>query len=315
MICLQLERYAVFLIALLSSGCAAASPGAPPRPEGSEFSVLTLNVHYVEPGQGSLDWDTRKDSVREVIREARPDVAAFQEMETFAGGSFNTVNLQKDWIRSGFPDLVPAAAGDPEVFPDTQPIFYRRDRFELLDQGFFFFSPTPDVLYSRSWDGRFPAFCSWVRLGDLRTGGAFYVFNLHLDHASRGNRLKAARLVADRIRNRVHPGDPVIVLGDFNAPVGSSTLRRIRAEGLERVPVRGSTFHFHRGIDVIPAIDHILHSPGLSVKGAAVLRDRYLGTWPSDHYPVLAVLDRADGVPAALSESMFGEIESRESQR
>jgi hypothetical protein len=54
-------------------------------------------------------------------------------------------------------------------------------------------------------------------------------------------------------------------------------------------PVEGSTYHMNRGVNLLFPIDHIGATPDLRrVGGPVVLRQRFGGTWPSDHYPVLA---------------------------
>jgi endonuclease/exonuclease/phosphatase family metal-dependent hydrolase len=169
---------------------------------------------------------------------------------------------------------------------------YRRTRFAVLAQGFFFFSPEPDEIYSRSWDGGFPAFCSWVRFRDLHRNTAFYLYNVHLDHSNRANRIKSAELIASRIGNREHSTDPVIVAGDFNAPWFFKPLRILEEAGLDIADTTGSTFHFFRGINVLPAIDHVLVSPPFAPVGTRVLRHSYRDTWPSDHYPVFVTISQ-----------------------
>ena len=72
------------------------------------------------------------------------DLIAFQEMETFEGGAFSFRNLQLDWILENLPAYAPAAAGNPEKYPGTQPILYRKGAFDVERQGFFFFSEEPD---------------------------------------------------------------------------------------------------------------------------------------------------------------------------
>jgi endonuclease/exonuclease/phosphatase family metal-dependent hydrolase len=183
------------------------------------------------------------------------------------------------------------ASGDPREFPNTQPIFFRTERFEPLEQGFSFFSPTPEVIYSSPWAGRYPAFCSWARLRDRLSGQSFYVYNVHLDHSSLENRLKAARLVANAIGRRSHPEQPVVVLGDFNAPAAFRPVTILRDAGLTVAKRNGSTFHHYRGLHLLPAIDHVLFSPTLTFRETRVLRGRYDGVWPSDHYPVIVTLE------------------------
>jgi hypothetical protein len=90
----------------------------------------------------------------------RADLVAFQEMQTFGGGRYRAENLQLSWLKQQLPDYRFAAVGDPTVYPSTQPIMYLANRLELLEQGFFFFSPEPDILYSPPWKGGYPSFCS-----------------------------------------------------------------------------------------------------------------------------------------------------------
>ena len=49
----------------------------------------------------------------------------------------------------------------------------------------------------------------------------------------------------------------------------------------------GATHHFKRGLDLFPAIDHILAGPEIRFTGPVkVWRMQYDGVWPSDHYPI-----------------------------
>lgn len=252
--------------------------------------VGTLNIHYVAEGQERLDWDHRKEAVQAAIREGSPDIIAFQEMETFEGGHYNERNVQLEFLRERFPEYAFGALGDPREYPSTQPVMYRKTRFEAQEQGFFFFSPTPDVIYSDPWDSRYPAFCSWVRFREIDSGEVFYLYNVHFDHSSRENRLRSAQLVTQRIANRRHRDSAVLVVGDFNAPWFFRTVRTLSDTGLEIAETTGSTVHFYRGINLIPAIDHVLHSESFSHLETTVLRRRFEGTWPSDHYPVFVTL-------------------------
>ena len=110
--------------------------------------------------------------------------------------------------------------------------------------------------------------------------------NVHFDYSSLPNRLNSARLVAERIAGREHPEDGVIVLGDFNAPRFFRPVRILAEIGLDVAPTRGSTFHFNRGIKLQPAIDHVLYSEAFAHKSTRVLRERFNGRWPSDHFPL-----------------------------
>ncbi len=284
------------LTAALVVGCQAwrLSGGAAlgPAPKGA-LRVATLNVHYIRlneaTGPWSVgDWERRRGSLDAAFEAMGADAVAFQEMESFAGGSESRVNLALDWLLARNPAYAAAAAGDPSAFPSTQPILYRRARLALLEQGWFFFSETPEALYSRGFDGAPPSFASWARFRDRRDGAAFTLLNVHLDARSWTNRRGAAELVAARVASRIAAGETVLLAGDLNARAGSPTLEILEAAGLAFAPVAGATFHFDRGLNLFGAIDHLAFGPGVAPIGAPiVLRRRFEGDWPSDHYPVV----------------------------
>ena len=272
----------------LGGGADGALPSAPP----GAIRIATHNVHYIdlraESGPWSVaGWERRRGALDAAFKAMGADAVAFQEMESFAGGSESRENLALDWLLARNPGYAAAAAGDPAAFPSTQPILYRRDRLEPLDQGWFFFSGTPDVLYARGFDGAPPSFASWARFRDRASGEAFTVVNVHVDYGSWENRRRAAELAAAFARERIAAGERMVLAGDLNAPAGSRTLGILEAAGLGFPPVPGATFHLNRGLHLFGAIDHLGLSPGMGVRGEPmVLRGRFDGAWPSDHYPV-----------------------------
>jgi len=261
-----------------------------PGNTGTPMVVGTLNIHYISRNQKRLQWSGRREAVAAALREGNPDIVAFQEMETFEGGHYNERNVQLRYLQEQFPSYDFAAVGDPRDYPSTQPIMYRRGRFDQLEQGFFFFSPTPDTIYAGPWVGRYPAFASWARFRDRASGLRFYLYNVHFDYESRKNRLRSARLVAKRLRDRSHPEEAVLVVGDFNAPWFFKPVKIVAETGLDVANTTGATMHFYRGINLLPAIDHVLFSEEFEHEETRVLRRRFAGSWPSDHYPVFVTL-------------------------
>jgi endonuclease/exonuclease/phosphatase family metal-dependent hydrolase len=280
---------------LVAIEVASSGGGAPaPKPAGA-VRIATHNVHYIDlrpEARGAWSvagWERRKDALDAVFGAMDADIVAFQEMESFAGTSGSATNLARDFLLARNPGYAAAASGDWRVFPSTQPIFYRTDRFRLRDEGWFFFSDTPDVIYSRTFDGSWPAFASWAEFAPRDGGPAFRVVNVHFEYRSASNRRLSADLVRDRIAPVIAAGTPVFVVGDLNARATSPTGRRIAAAGVVFAPVAGATFHFNRGLDLPYPIDHIGATPDLApIGGPVVLRMRVGGVWPSDHYPVVA---------------------------
>jgi len=259
-------------------------------PGETTLRVATYNVHFIwlrrQTGDWSVDhWERRKGALQSAFRALEADIVGFQEMESF-GRRGGPDNLTLEFLQDQNPDYAAAAVGEPAEFPSTQPIFYRTSRLTLRDQGWFFFSNTPDVIYSRTFNGSWPAFASWAEFED-RDGTVFRVYNLHTEYRSASNRMLSAALVADRI---AEPASrmPVFVIGDFNAIKYSKTLRILEEVGVRFQSPWGSTYHFNRGLNLFPAIDHLGITQGIEAVGDPfTLRGKFDGEWPTDHYPVL----------------------------
>ena len=279
---------------LLLAACARGPESVPP-PAPDVLRVATYNVHYISlNGEGDWsvgDWETRKGPLDLAVKALNADLIAFQEMESFGRGADPNNNLTKDWLLARNPDLAAAAVGDARVFPSTQPIFYRPDRLRLLDQGWYFFSPTPDVIYSRSFDGSYPALASCARFRDLRDGTSVHVTNVHTDAFSAENRTGAMDLVAERMAPVIASDDVAILAGDLNGTVGMYPVRRMQRAGLTFAGVTGTTYHFDLGLNLFGAIDHIAYDGATQRGTPVVLRRKFGGEWPTDHYPVIVDLD------------------------
>ena len=291
----RILRFSLLTLAalgLLACGLHVAQSGSSPvsAPAPGTLRVASLNVHWVALNQSDgpwspAGWEARRPAMEAAIADIRPDILALQEAESFPGTNRGGPNLVVEGLSETFPDYGLAATGPAADFPPTQPILYMKNRLQMTDQGWFFFSETPDVIYSRTFDGGWAAFASWAEF-QPQTGPAFRVINIHTDYSSRSNRRQSAALIRDRIAPWIAAGAPVIVLGDLNAMQGSATLDAIEEAGITFQDIPGSTFHMNRGLNLIGAIDHIGLSPGISATAPQVYRQKPAGPWPSDHYPL-----------------------------
>jgi endonuclease/exonuclease/phosphatase family metal-dependent hydrolase len=266
----------------------------PVTPAPDTLRIATFNVHYILLSQPSGawsvgDWERRKGPMDQAIKAMDADVIAFQEMESFQRGSDGSVNLAREYLLAQNPGYGVAATGDWREFPSTQPIFYRKNRIQAVDQGWFFFSSTPDVIYSRTFNGSYPAFASWAQFEDRESGRRFRVVNVHFEYKSRSNRLLSAALVRDRITPWVDAGESVFLVGDINARFGARTIKVLEESGVTFDPAPSGTYHLNNGIHLFGAIDHLSRTDEVSlVQGPFVLQQKFRGEWPSDHHPVFA---------------------------
>lgn len=253
------------------------------------LTVMTFNIRYGRAPDGPDRWDNRRNLVLDLLAGCKVDLIGLQEALAF----------QIDQISEALPQYAVMAVcrDDGLRAGEACPVFYRRDRFALLDSGTFWFSDTPQVPGSKHWGNQIPRICTWVYLKDRFAGHGFYVYNLHLDHQSQVSREKSTQMLADRIRRRP-TADPFVVMGDFNIGLdnpamdcllGAQPARLIDSwRAVHRDQEPSGTFHAFTGKAGTLKIDHILVPENTEVLEAGIDQRSFNGRYPSDHFPVFA---------------------------
>ena len=176
--------------------------------------VMSFNVRYGTARDGENHWEKRKDLLIGTIQAFAPDLLGTQEM----------LDFQRDFLAAALPGHAALGVGreDGRAKGEMTAVYYRRDRFELLEGGHFWLSETPDQPGSKSWDSSLPRMATWVRLRDRRAPAGLPVLfiNTHFDHQGAQARLESARLLRTRVETAAS-SNRVVVTGDFNAGEGS----------------------------------------------------------------------------------------------
>lgn len=267
------------LAAMVVAGCTGKA----------DVRVATFNIRYDAAADATTgdDWNTRKASVAEVILSHDFDIVGTQEGDKRQIGELSA--LIPDYDHIGHP------YGGKSGESHTATIFYKRDKYELLDEGTFWYSPTPDVK-SIGWDATDLRLCHWGEFRDKASGKEFFFFNSHLYwrlHEAKANSGKVHIAKVEQIA-----GDkPVVSVGDFNSEEDTPQVKDILtllgdAYHLTATPPQGCTnTNLGGGNFIGPAynrIDFIFVSPSVEVKDYAVLEDKREGDhYPSDHLPVV----------------------------
>lgn len=294
--------FVLLLTLILSSQAPAAAADAQAKSEPT-LTVMTFNIRYGTANDGENNWANRKEMVCDVLRRHDPDIVGLQE----------ALRFQIDDIRAALPEYAEIGCGrdDGKTKGEYSGILYRKDRLDVTDSDTFWLSDTPETCGSITWGNACTRLCTWGRFTRKNGGRPFYFFNTHLDHVSQFSRDKSAILLARRIRDRAH-ADPVIVTGDFNTGERNPVVRYLKGEqespvggnGLAKNPTilvdtfrvlhpdaqQVGTFHSFKGDVSREKIDYIFAQPGVEVLRAEILRDSKDNRYPSDHYPVTAVL-------------------------
>jgi endonuclease/exonuclease/phosphatase family metal-dependent hydrolase len=274
---------AVLLAPLLVEGGGLAAFAEPVR-------VMTFNVRYGTAPDGENRWELRREFLLRVITEFDPDVLGVQE----------AVRDQIDEIGEALPAHGVVGVGrEADGGGEYSAIFFRRARFDLMAADTFWLSDAPETPGSRTWGNTLPRICTWARLLDRRDSRRLTVFNTHWDHESQPSRVASGELMAGRIGQRVAAGDPVLVTGDFNSGPDNPAMIGLTQRGkLLRDTFRPAdpgelvgTFHAFTGMAGPAKIDAVLATAEWQVVNAEIVRTEAKGRYPSDHFPVTAVVE------------------------
>jgi len=181
---------------------------------------------------------------------------------------------------------------------EFSPIFYKKDKYTVLESNTFWLSQTPEKP-SKSWDAALNRIVTYAKLKDNKTKKVFYVFNTHFDHIGQVARRESAKMLVAKIK-AIDPKIPVILTGDFNStPSEEPTIiingGLIDAQKVSKQPHFGpiSTFNGFESKEITgKLIDYIfLNSDKIKVLKHATLSNTWDGRFASDHHAVLAQLE------------------------
>ncbi|MBR5811588.1 MAG: endonuclease/exonuclease/phosphatase family protein [Alistipes sp.] len=255
----------------------------------AELRVATFNIRYDSAADATTgdSWEERKGAVAELILSHDFDIVGTQEGDKRQIADL--LKLMPDYDCIGHP--YGGGSGDLH----TATTFYKRDKLELLDEGTFWYSPTPDEP-SLGWDATDLRLCHWGKFRDKASGKEFCFFDSHLYwrlYEAKANSGKVHIAKVQQIAGDV----PVVSVGDFNSEEETPQVQDILtllgdSRKLSLTEPRGCTnTNLGGGNFIGPAynrIDFIFVSPSVEVLNYAVLEDkRPNGHYPSDHLPIV----------------------------
>ena len=150
----------------------------------NSIRVMSFNLRLDTPSDSSNAWPHRKEMVAQIIRFHRTDFVGIQEGLPHQLEQMDKMLPYFDRIGVGR-----NAGEDPGEY---SAIYYKKSRFELLENETFWLSKTPDEIGSVGWDAALPRIVTWGKFKDSRTGKLFFVFNTHFDHRGEEARAESA---------------------------------------------------------------------------------------------------------------------------
>lgn len=261
----------------------------------SQTNVLSFNIRYDTSKDGINQWNNRKEKVAQLITFHEADIIGLQEVLKSQLDDLENLLPSYTWIGVGRDDGKEAG--------EYSPILFQKNRFKLLKEGTFWLSETCDVAGSRGWDAACNRVVTWAYFKDKKQRKKFYFFNTHFDHRGVVARRESAQLILQKIQEIA--GDNAFVLtGDFNGNPESEPYRILTNKedevDLQDAYFRSQTGHYGQlgtfsGFKALTEddqnrIDYIFVPKKIKVLKHAILTDSWGGLFPSDHFPVLAVL-------------------------
>ena len=265
---------------------------------------MTFNIRYGTADDGVNSWQNRKPILLEVLRKHQPDILGTQE----------ALDFQIDEIKAAFPDWEVFGVGryagievpdrpHENMGGESCRIFYDITKFKLINQGTFWHSDRPDIPGSMTWGNTLPRITTWGIFQIKKHDKKFMVMNTHY-HWDEPYVTNASYLIMKKWRE-IAADLPSILMGDFNLPPTSKT-HQLFAGKIDSANLKGSfidpwevlhklennagTFNDFKGDKTGDRIDWILVTSQFRIKNIQIIHDSFDNRYPSDHFPVLAVL-------------------------
>ena len=243
----------IALVAVVFCGCHSYQP--------TSITVASYNLRNANGSDSAKGngWGQRYPVIAKMVQYHDFDIFGTQEC---------FIHQLKD-MKEALPgyDYIGVGRDDGKEKGEHSAIFYRTDKFDVIEKGDFWLSETPDVP-SKGWDAVLPRICSWGHFKCKDTGFEFLFFNLHMDHIGKKARVESAYLVQDKMKELGKGKElPAILTGDFNVDQTHQSYDAFVSKG---------TFNdFDPDSFTESRIDHVFVSPVFKVKRYGVLTDTY----------------------------------------
>ena len=281
--------------------------------------VATFNIRNAKGGDSinGNGWGQRCPYIAQLVQ--------FHGFEIFGTQEGKYHQLQD--LKAAMPgyDYIGVGRDDGKQAGEFSAIFYKTDRFEVLEHGDFWLSPET-AHPNKGWDAALPRICTWGKFKEKNSGFEFIYFNLHMDHIGVQARSESAKLILQKVKEQ--PSHiPVILSGDFNVDQTNESYALLNNSGVmrdayEMADLRyapNGTFNgFHPDRMTTSRIDHIFLSDDFQVLKYGILTDtyrtpvkesaekekngnfpkevsmqKYEARMPSDHFPVMIIVEFA----------------------
>ncbi|MDR0537188.1 MAG: endonuclease/exonuclease/phosphatase family protein [Tannerellaceae bacterium] len=272
----------IFLMALLC--CTALASAKSPL----ALRIVSYNLRMDTKSDSLNAWEYRKENVKALIQYHAPDIVGTQE---------GFLHQLKDVNQTPGYTYIGVGRDDGKEAGEHSAIFYKKDRFIIVETGNFWLRQTPNVP-GKGWDATCcNRICSWAKFKEKKSKRTFYVFNVHFDHEGVIARRESGKLMVEKMKE-IARDEPIICTGDFNSTPETEQIQHLASylndsHQTTQLPPYGpqGTFN-HRFSNPITGnrIDYIFTGKKIQTLRYAHLTDNNGRNYPSDHIPVMVDL-------------------------
>lgn len=247
--------------------------------------------------RGAHAWENRRELVARVIRNSGASILGVQELLPEMWEDLNS--LLENYSIYGQGRM-------KDLSEEQSAILVRNDDLRLEGGRTFWLSKHPERSGSRAYFAVFPRICTVCRVYIREYGRTVRVFNTHFDHICGPARTLGVRIILEYMHqlNQQEPL-PTILMGDLNAGPNSKPIR-ILSQNLHHYPdihltniysspggnrIRGTYHGFTGQMKFRHPLDYIFVSDHFTVRDTYLDTTSIGGAYPSDHFPLIAVLE------------------------
>jgi len=283
----KLYPFLIILILVLLPGCKKKS-------DVNILKVMTFNIRYDNPRDSVNAWPNRASFLCRFLKDEEPDLIGMQEVLAHQ-------NEYIDSVLTGY-SSIGVGRTDGAKKGEMNPVFFKKERFDLIRTKTFWLSDTPEVAGTKAWGANLPRIVTWVELSEKTSSEHFYFFNTHFAHDSDSARIMSSGLLLNRV-DSIAADFPFVVTGDLNMLISGKGYE-ILTGPYESVPLFTDTYAVTEKRPMGPAytfngfsestssgrIDYIFVRNGMEVLEHRTFIRKEHGVYISDHWPVMATV-------------------------
>lgn len=261
----------------------------------SAIKVVSFNLKRDSRFARSHRWEYRRELVTRLIEESGAAVVGVQEM----------LPSMKADIQRRLADYSVFGLGRTKKMDNEHAaILLRNTDLDLVYNETFWLSKHPERSGSRAYFAMFPRICTVCEAYSRKLSRKIRIFNTHFDHVCGPARTLGVKIILEYM-HRMNQKEklPTILMGDLNAHPDSKPIR-ILTENLHDYPdihlssiysgkcgqgIR-NTYHGFKGRIGGEPIDYIFVTDEFAVEEVYLDTTNSDGRYPSDHFPLVAVL-------------------------